>query len=180
MVPVAIGGDRHRGGHLAGAPPERDCHGHGLGSRPELQARSRRLARRDAHGAARRRSPYYVPIVGQPGEVAAMTAARRRRGGRKRLFPEGYEPNEHVAARIFLQVGLYSPGNLASKLRVPWLVQVASEDLTTPVRPAIKAVLKAPKSQLIVYRCGHFDVYVPPRFGQTVEDQLTFLKHCLK
>jgi uncharacterized protein len=133
---------------------------------------------RDVMRMVLRRSPYYVPIVGQPGEVAAMTAPDAEEGVKK-LYPEGYEPSNFVAARIFLQVGLYSPGNLAKKLRVPWLVQVASEDLTTPVKPAIKAVMKAPKSQLILYRCGHFDVYVPPRFSQTVEDQLTFLRHCL-
>lgn len=134
---------------------------------------------RDLFRMALRRSPYYVPIVGKPGELAAMTAPDAEEGV-KRLYPEGYEPNENVAARIFLKVGLYSPGRLASKLTVPWLVQAASEDLTTPIRPAVRAIRKAGRSQLIIYKCGHFDVYVPPRFEQTVEDQLTFLRHCLK
>jgi uncharacterized protein len=126
-----------------------------------------------------RRSPYYVHIVGKPGELAAMTAPDAEEGVKK-LYPESYEPNEYVAARIFLQVGLYSPGNLAPKLTMPWLVQVASEDLTTPLSPALKAVMKAPQGKLVVYRCGHFDAYVPPCFGQIVEDQLTFLRHSLK
>jgi fermentation-respiration switch protein FrsA (DUF1100 family) len=59
------------------------------------------------------------------------------------------------------------------------LLQVAANDLTTPVYPAIRAASKAPKSQLIIYKCGHFDVYVEPRFEQTVGDQLTFLNNCL-
>ncbi len=124
------------------------------------------------------KSPFYVPIVGKPGELAAMTAPDAEEGVKK-LYPEGYEPNKDVAARIFLKVGLYSPGRLAKRLTVPWLVQAASEDLTTPVGPAIRAVMKAEKGQLIIYRCGHFDVYVPPRFDQTIEDQITFLKNAL-
>lgn len=123
-------------------------------------------------------SPYYVPLVGQPGSLAAMTAPGAEEGVR-RLYPEDYKPNEMVAARIFLSVGLYSPGRLAARLTVPWLVQLASEDLTTPIRPAIKAAMKARQSKLIIYRCDHFDVYVPPRFDQTVEDQITFLRHAL-
>jgi uncharacterized protein len=125
------------------------------------------------------RSPFYVPIIGKPGDLAAMTAPDAEEGVKK-LYPEGYEPNTDVAARIFLMVALYSPARLVPRLSVPWLVQVASEDLTTPMKPAIKAVRKARKSQLIVYSCGHFDVYVPPRFDQTVEDEITFLRHWVK
>jgi dienelactone hydrolase len=125
-----------------------------------------------------KRSPYYVPVVGRPGELAAMTAPDAEEGVKK-LYPEGFEPNENVAARIFLAVGLYSPGKLASKMSMPLLIQVAANDLTTPVHPAIKAAMKAPKSQLIIYKCDHFDVYVEPRFEQTVSDQITFLKNCL-
>ncbi len=134
---------------------------------------------RDLIRMAFRLSPHYVPLVGRPGETAAMTAPDAEEGVKK-LYPEDYEPDENVAARIFLQVGLYSPGSLARKLTVPWLVQAASEDLTTPVKPVIRAALKAPKSQLIVYKCGHFDVYVAPRFEQTIEDQITFLKQNLR
>ncbi len=145
---------------------------------PEQNLRLGLAAWRDLVRMALRKSPHYVPIVGKPGELAAMTAPDAEEGVRK-LYPQGYEPSKDVAARIFLKVGLYSPGRMAGKLTVPWLVQVASEDLTTPVRPAIRAVMKAGKSQLILYKCGHFDVYVPPRFDQTIEDQITFLKNAL-
>jgi pimeloyl-ACP methyl ester carboxylesterase len=96
--------------------------------------------------------------------------------GVKKLYPPGFEADERVAARIFLSVGLYSPGRLAKRLDVPWLVQVAANDLTTPVKPAVKAAKKAPRGELMVYPCGHFDVYVDPLFQQTVGDQIRFLK----
>jgi uncharacterized protein len=133
---------------------------------------------RDMVNMMLRRSPYYVPAVGFPGDLAAMTSPDVVEGV-KRLYPPGFEPDERVAARIFLSVALYSPGRLAKRLGVPWLVQVAANDLTTPVKPAIKAAGKAPKGELIVYECGHFDLYVPPFFQQTVGDQIRFLKKCL-
>jgi hypothetical protein len=133
---------------------------------------------RDLANKLLNRKPYYVPIIGQPGELSAMNAPGVVEGV-NRLYPDGFRPNEVVAARIFLSVGLYSPGWLAPKLNIPWLVQVAANDLTTPVNPAIKAARKAPKGQLIIYNCGHFDVYVQPGFEQTINDQIKFLHNCL-
>ena len=124
------------------------------------------------------RSPYYVHSCGFPGDLAAMTAPGVVEAVKK-LYPPGFEPDERVAARIFLSVGLYSPGRFAKRLGIPWLVQGAARDLTTPVKPAIKAAGKAPKGELIIYECGHFDVYVSPHFQQTVGDQIRFLKRCL-
>lgn len=124
------------------------------------------------------REPYYVPAAGHPGDLAAMTAPGAFEAVR-RLYPEGFQPDERVAARIFLSVGLYSPGRLAPKLNVPWLVQVAAHDQTTPVKPAIRAAGKAPKGRLITYDSDHFDVYVQPGFEKTVSDQTAFLNDCL-
>ena len=133
---------------------------------------------RDMANMILRRNPYYVPSVGRPGDLAAMTAPDVMEGV-KRLYPQGFEPDERVAARIFLSVAFYSPGRLAKRLGVPWLVQVAANDLTTPIKPTIKAAGRAPKGELIVYECGHFDLYVPPHFQQTVGDQIRFLKKYL-
>mgnify|MGYP001083807608 CR=1 FL=1 len=44
------------------------------------------------------------------------------------LMPEGSVVDERVAARIFLTLALYSPGRLASKITMPWLVQVLGQD----------------------------------------------------
>jgi pimeloyl-ACP methyl ester carboxylesterase len=150
-----------------------------LATGPVQGLRLSAAAWRDVARTVLHRSPHYVKIAGKPGELAAMTAPDAEEGVRK-LYPEGYEPNELVAARIFLYVASYSPGNRARRLTVPWLVQVATEDLTTPVMPAFRAVMKAPQGKLITYKCGHFDVYVPPLFTQVVRDQLTFLDYHLR
>lgn len=150
-----------------------------VASGPVQNLRLASAAWRDIARMAMRRSPYYVPIIGKPGELAAMTAPDAEEGVKK-LYPEGFKPNESVAARIFLTVGLYSPGRLSKRLDMPLLVQAAMQDLTTPLRPAYRTALRAPLGQFIAYKCGHFDVYVPPRFEQTIGDQLTFLKSALK
>lgn len=177
VVPVALG-ERGIAAVISQVP-----HLNGLSTAaangPVQNVRLGLAAWRDVLGMTLRQKPFYVRIVGRPGELAAMTAPDAREGVEK-LYPDSCQPDERVAARIFLQVGLYSPGRLASRMTMPWLVQVATKDLTTPVKPALKAVMKAPRGKLITYACGHFDVYVPPLFDQVVEDQLAFLRRGVK
>ncbi len=122
------------------------------------------------------REPFYVPALGKPGELAAMTAPGEFEASRK-LMPEGTkEVNELVAARIFLSLPRYSPGKLAGRIKIPWLIQVAEKDRTTPCEPAVKAAKKAAKASFLTYPVGHFEVYVPPWFDRVVADQIAFLK----
>jgi len=130
---------------------------------------------RDHAGSLLGMGTYYVNALGRPGDLAAMTAPGEYEASRK-LFPREGRFNETVAARIFLALSRYSPGKVASKLTVPWLVQAATKDATTPSRIAEKATKKAPKGELIVYERGHFDVYVQPDFERTVADQIDFLR----
>ncbi len=130
---------------------------------------------RDSTRSIRNLEPYYVPIVGAPGSLAAMSAPGDLEGVMG-LVPEGHEYDERVAARIFPAIAGYSPGRLASKLNMPWLVQIALKDLTTPEGPARKAAKRAPRGECIAYDLGHFEVYVPPAFERTVSDQIDFLK----
>ena len=82
------------------------------------------------------KEPFYVASTGRPGDLAAMTAKGEYEASRK-LIPGDHEINETVAARIFLTFGLYSPGQLASRLAMPMLVQAAEKDVTTPPKPAV-------------------------------------------
>lgn len=126
------------------------------------------------------KSPYYVPAAGRPGELAAMTAPGVAEGIKK-LYPAGWnQADQGIAARIFLKMSFYSPGKYAKKMTMPWLVQVADYDNTTPVEPAVKAAGKAPRAHLVRYKCGHFDMYVEPLFKEVVGEQLRFLKENVK
>ncbi len=120
------------------------------------------------------REPYYVNVVAAPGELGAMTAPGALEGVMK-LIPPDFDFGTTVAARIFLSIASYSPGKRARKITCPWLVQVALRDLTTPVKPAVRAAKKAPRGEFISYDLDHFDVYVPPHFERSVGDQIAFL-----
>jgi fermentation-respiration switch protein FrsA (DUF1100 family) len=119
--------------------------------------------------------PYYVKSIGEPGELAAINAPGEAEA-MQRLYPKGFEPENRIAARIFLKIGLYIPVRFAPMLKIPWLVQVAGKDMTTPPQPAIKAARQTPMAELIIYDLGHFEVYVDPAFEKTVADQIAFLK----
>jgi len=120
-------------------------------------------------------SPYYIPAFGRPGELAAMTAPGAYEASRK-IFPEGLDVDERVAARIVLRIPFFSPARDVRRLNVPWLVQVAEADQTTPPRSAIKAARKARGAEIISYPLGHFDIYVSPEFERIIGDQLDFLE----
>lgn len=133
---------------------------------------------RDALGAVAGRRPHYVPIVGQPGELAAMTAPGAEAGCRA-LFPPGFPWRNEVAARIFLATGFYMPGRRARRIRCPLLVQVADGDSTTPPAPAVRAARRAPRGELRRYPGGHFDIYLGEAFERAVADQIDFLERAL-
>jgi pimeloyl-ACP methyl ester carboxylesterase len=121
-------------------------------------------------------TPHYVPASGPPRSLALMTAAEA--SGYLALVPEGHHFDQRVAARFALHVGIYSPGRVLRSLDLPVLVQVGSEDQTTPPGPAIKAARSNPKVTLSTYPTGHFEPYTGELFESFVAEQLAFLdKH---
>jgi NADP-dependent 3-hydroxy acid dehydrogenase YdfG/fermentation-respiration switch protein FrsA (DUF1100 family) len=131
----------------------------------------------DAARAAIRLSPHYVAASGEPGSSAVMTAPEAR--GYRRLIPEGQDFDERVAARFALTVGLYSPGRKLRNVDVPVLVQVATNDQTTPPGAAVKAAKRARRGVLKTYDIGHFEPYFEPAFDSVVGDQIDFLHQAL-
>jgi uncharacterized protein len=141
---------------------------------PAAGARLTLAAVRDALRGLRGRPPYRVPLVGQPGDLAAMTTPDAEAGYRA-MFPDDLDWDDEVAARVFLRVPLYRPGRRSSRIGCPLLLCVADEDALTPPGPAIRAAERAPKGELRRYPVGHFDVYDGPWFEQVVDDQVEFL-----
>lgn len=116
--------------------------------------------------------PRLVPAVGEPGSMAAMTAADARPGFEAIVPPESLWRNE-FAARLMLRFPFYRPGRKTTKLTVPLLVCVCDSDTTTPPRSTIKAAQRAPRGELRHYPYGHFDIYTDPRVKA---DQVDFLR----
>jgi pimeloyl-ACP methyl ester carboxylesterase len=142
---------------------------------PVNSLRLTRVGLRDAWAALRGRPPVLAPAVGQPGTTAAMTSPGADEGFHA-LMPPGYRWRNEVAARIFLQVGLYRPARRARSIRCPWLLVAADGDLVTPPKPAIAASLRAPRGELRRVGGGHWDIYVGDGFEEAVALETEFLE----
>jgi dienelactone hydrolase len=130
---------------------------------------------RDQVGAWRGRPPRLVPVVGDPGTLAAITAPGAKPGLEALGPPESLWRNE-VAARLMLRLLQYRPGLKASRLAMPLLVCVCDNDLITPAAPAAKAAQRAPRGELRRYACTHFELYLDP---QVKADQVEFLQRAV-
>lgn len=185
---IALWGTSFAGGHvveIAASDPKIRCvisqvpHLDGFASAAVAGgAQAARLAMeaaRDAASGLIGLDPHYVKVAGSPGELAAMTSENVATTWPK-MVPQGFSFDNRVAARIFLHLPLYSPERLAEKMIMPWLIQIATRDMTTPVAPAERAAERAPLATLTRYEADHFDVYLPPLFDKVVAEQVAFLK----
>lgn len=67
-------------------------------------------------------------------------------------------------------------GNLAHTVCARACVYAGKKDNLCPFASAVAAAAKAPKGHLLSFDVGHFDPYVQPTLGQSLQKQLDFLK----
>ena len=130
---------------------------------------------RDLARVVRRRPPFYAPIVGPPGTLAAMNSPDAL-PGYCAMYPDGFDWRNEYAGRIGLTVASYRPGRRAADVSCPLLVAVGSRDAVTPPEPARQIARRAPLGELVEYDAGHFDVYRGEAFESAVGDQIRFLE----
>ena len=134
---------------------------------------------RDALRGGRGRAPFYLPIVGPPGVLAAMTTPDAEEGFRS-LVPPGTRWENLHTPRVGLRIGTYRPGRAAARVSSPLLVCVCEHDLVAPARSAVRAAESAPRGELLRYPIGHFEIYFGEWFERAVADQVEFLtRHLL-
>ncbi len=121
--------------------------------------------------------PYYIPMVGRPGEVAVTATPEAERhiqtltGGEKTLW------RNVVAPRALLAMMRYRPTESAARLSCPLLVCAAAEDHETPVETSRALADAAPHGELRVYPGTHFSFYTDQTFRDTVvADQIAFFR----
>ena len=132
---------------------------------------------RDQLGALFGRA-HYIPIVGPPGSLAAMTgddADERYRA----MYPPSFEFRNKVAARVALRIGSYSPLRDAGRVGCPLLVIVAEDDTITPPDPARRLASRAPAGELRTFAGGHFEAYFGEVFERLAGLQAEFLSRAL-
>ncbi len=122
-------------------------------------------------------SPFYVPLVAQPGRFAAM-ASHDAFEGMRAIVPPGWR-NE-VAARLFLVLPGYRPIRAATSVKCPALIIACRKDSVTSPKAAVQAAESmGDKARLIELPIGHFDIYLGEWFERSSAEQVAFFKRAL-
>ena len=117
--------------------------------------------------------PFTIPIVGLPGELAALATADAESGYRW-IAPSTWR-NE-ICAAIALAIPFYRPGLRLEHIRAPILIQIADHDTILPVESIERFVNKSSASLRVEhYPSGHFDAFSGVMFESAVSDQIQFL-----
>ena len=124
------------------------------------------------------RAPHMLPIVGRPGQQAALTSPG---------FYESYKAiagpswRNEVDAAVTLELGSYRADRNVDRISAPTLVQIADFDRGAPPHAAAKAAFKA-RAEVRHYPCDHFDIFAEvdrATFERVVDHQISFLTHQL-
>lgn len=146
---------------------------HALSShRPVELARTTAAGVRSRVTGRLRRMPVMMPIVGRPGELAALNLDGCYEDY---LALAGPTWRNEIDAAVGLEMGGYRPARKAGQLRCPTLVQIADFDRSAPPAAAAKAAFDA-RAEVRHYNGDHFDVWSGKDcFAAVVEHQLSFL-----
>jgi pimeloyl-ACP methyl ester carboxylesterase len=146
---------------------------HALAShRPSEILRSTLAGARSRASTAVGRPAVTMPVVGQPGELAALTLDGCYDAY---LAMAGPTWRNEIDAAVGFELGNHRPGREASQLTCPVLVQIADFDRSAPPQASAKAAFAA-RAEVRHYPCDHFDVWPgKPWFEAAVAHQVSFL-----
>lgn len=133
----------------------------------------------DALGGLVGRRPLLVALDGPPGTVAVLTTPDAQ-DSVAALDPDGRHAGwqRAVAARSALRMGFYRPGRHAARVVVPLLVVVCDQDQSALAGPALRAVGRAPRGELVRLPGGHYAPFLDEH-ERAVEAELSFLRRHL-
>jgi uncharacterized protein len=120
----------------------------------------------------------YVPIVGVPGSLAAVTVAGAREGWYSTV-PPGYRFDNRMTASDVIGIALTSAKRRAAKITAPLLVCVSQRETLMDPRHAEEIGHRAPHGIIRHYDGDHFQIYHPPLLDQLLTDQTHFLREHL-
>jgi pimeloyl-ACP methyl ester carboxylesterase len=84
-----------------------------------------------------------------------------------------------VAPRALFEMMRYKPSARAGRLEIPVLLCIAEHDRESPAELARQIADNAPRGELKIYPCAHFDFYRPDVRAHVVGDQGAFLRRLL-
>ena len=117
-----------------------------------------------------------MPVVGRPGELAALTLDGCYEDY---LAIAGPSWRNEIDASVGLELGGHRPAKRAKQLTCPVFVQIADFDRSAPPHAAAKAAFDA-RAEVRHYPCDHFDVYAGMEWHDAVvAHQVLFLRRAL-
>ena len=120
--------------------------------------------------------PVMMPLVGRPGEVAALSLDGHYDDY---LAIAGPTWRNEIDASVGLELGQLRAGRTAARVTCPVLVQIADFDRSAPPQASAKAAVKA-RAEVRHYPCDHFDVWPGKRwFEASLAHQTRFLRRVL-
>ena len=132
----------------------------------------------DALRAGVGRGRRYIPIVGQPGSLAAVTVPGAEEGWYSTVDPGGGFDNR-VAAANAIGIAVTTAKRAARRISAPLLVCVSSRETLMDPRHAVDVARRAPHGEARHYDGDHFDVYHQPLLDALLSDQTAFLRRHL-
>lgn len=118
--------------------------------------------------------PVYRPIVGHPGDVAALTG-QGAWSGYLQLLPAQARWRNITRAQVFLELPFYSPIRHAHRIQAPVLVIAGRNDCVTPPDAARSAATRMPQGRFELLDGDHFQPFAGDLFEQGMRMQLAFL-----
>ncbi|WP_341924140.1 alpha/beta fold hydrolase [Nocardioides psychrotolerans] len=126
---------------------------------------------------ATRREPHLVPVVGEPGSAAVISAPGAVAGYGAIMGPTF---RNEMCARGILRIAANRPVRHAADVTCPVLLVVAEQDNIAPVASVREVARRlGDLAQTVSFDCGHFDVYVDEVFEPNVTAQVAFLEKVL-
>jgi len=123
--------------------------------------------------------PVYVPVIAKDGEFAALICDECHEGYRKMVpLAEQQDPaTNRVAARVFMSLPFWFPGNRAKDITAPTLIVAAENDGLIPVGKVRDVAQSLQKGEYVELKgADHFSPYTGPLFEQVVARQTAFFK----
>jgi hypothetical protein len=133
----------------------------------------------DAVRRVRGIAPRHVPIVGEPGSLAAVTVAGARDGWYSTVPPDCTFDNRMGATDI-IGIALTSAKPRAARIAAPLLVCISRRETLMDPRHAEDIGHAAPRGVVRHYDGDHFQIYHPPLLGELLADQTLFLREHLR
>jgi pimeloyl-ACP methyl ester carboxylesterase len=120
----------------------------------------------------------YIPIVGPPGALAAVTASGAEEGWQSTVDPGGGFDNRVAAANV-IGIAVTSAKRAARRISAPLLVCVSQRETLMDPRHAEDVARSAPFGEMRHYDGDHFAVYHRPLLDHLLTDQTAFLQRHL-